>query len=506
MRPLSTQILRNALFGGGARLVSLAVAFPMTAYLVARLGIERFGLWAMVSVLTGAVGILDLSLRTAFVRHLAEDMARNDRDSVNEVVSAGFFFYLAFGVVVAAAAAASSRLLLEVFRVPAVLRREAVAVLFLGLARFLAGQLLSVYAALCDARQRMDVTNTLGLVALGVSTVLTLVLVESGAGLVGLGAAQLAGALLFYGACVPVSRLLAGPVRVSVRCLTRRTIKRLFGYSVRLHVSSICGMVNSQLDKFLLVRWTGLTFVGSYELGARLAANAGSLHPYLAAGLLPASSHLAATGNMASLRRIYRTASRYLFLVGMPLFAFLAAYAPDLMTAWLGRPDPRAARVLLILAAGFLVNTLSNGMAFICQGIGEAGLQMRQSALQMTVNIALSIALLCAIGPYGAALGTTLALVAGAAYFVAVFHRRLGVDTVAYLRATVPVPLLVSLTAAPGLVTMLVPAATRIEAVTRALAGAGIVGLAIVLAGLRMDPGAWRRAAGALRGAARRDP
>lgn len=499
MSTLNVQILRNALFGGGARIISLGVAIPMTAYLVSRLGLERFGLWAMVSVLAGTVGVLDLGLRTAFVKHLAEDMAHGDRLHINETLSLGFFFYLVFALAAGGLVALGADRVLEFFHIPAALHREARWVLFLGMARFLAGHVFSVFAALCDARQRMDITNSLGLAALTVSTVLTLILVERGWGLIGLGTAQLTGALLFYGACIPASRRLAGPYRLSVRHLTRRTAKRLFSFSLRLHVSSICSTINTQLDKILLARWTNLSFVGSYELGARLAANAGSLHPYLAGGLLPASSHLAAANDLAELRRLYRTASIHLFLIGIPLFAFLAAYAPDLMTAWMGRPQPEAARVLLILSAGFMVNTLSNGMAFICQGIGEAGLQMRQSVLQMTANLVLSILLLVAIGPYGAPLGTSLALMIGAAYFLVLFHRRIGVRTAEYLQATVWIPLLVSLAAAPGIVLAFFPSGGRIESLLRVGIGGAVLGTAVLVAGLRIDPGGWSRVRTALR-------
>jgi len=493
MKNLNIQILRNALFGGGARMISLLVAIPMTAYLVSRLGMERFGLWAMVSVLAGTVGMLDLSLRTGFVKHLAEDMAHDARESINEIVSFGFIFYLGFALLAALLIGFGADPLLDFFHVGPDLRPEARWVLFLGMARVLSGHVLSVFASLCDARQRMDITNSIGLASLAVSTLLTIVFIEQGWGLIGLGAAQLTGALLFYVACIPVARHLAGPFRISIRHLTRRTFKRLFGFSMRLHISSLCGTINTQLDKILLARWTTLAFVGSYELGARLAANAGSLHPYLAGGLLPASSHLSAAGDLAKLRRVYRTASVYLFLIGIPLFAFLAAYAPDLMTAWLGRPHPEAARILLILSAGFMVNTLSNGMAFICQGIGEPGIQMRQSFLQMTVNLVLSILLLVTIGPYGAPLGTSIALMVGATYFIVIFHRRIGVRTADYLKATVGIPSLVSLAAAPGIAFSFLPAATRSAALIRIAGGGALLGGAVLVAGHLVDRSGWSR-------------
>ena len=63
---MSATLVRNALFGSGGRVITLAVGLIMTPYLLVRLGTDRFGVWALVTVVTGAVGLLDFSLKNAF--------------------------------------------------------------------------------------------------------------------------------------------------------------------------------------------------------------------------------------------------------------------------------------------------------------------------------------------------------------------------------------------------------------------------------------------------------
>ena len=148
----------------------------------------------------------------------------------------------------------------------------------------------------------------------------------------------------------------------------------------------------------------------------------GSLQPFLTSALLPAASHLQATGDITRLRELYLRSSRYLFTVGLPPFVLASVFAGDVITAWIGRPDPFAAAVLMLLAGGYLVNSSSNAMAFVCQGIGRPDIQARQSALQLVANILLSVVLLWWIGPLGAPLGTSLALLIGAVFFAVRFH------------------------------------------------------------------------------------
>lgn len=486
MRPLTHQLIRNAVYGGGARAVTMAVAIPMTAYVVARIGMERFGIWALVSAAMGAMGFLDFSLRTSFVKFLAEDLACDRRDRLESVLSTGLACYTVFAVIAAVALLLLDNRILGFLNVTAAHRHEARLALYLCVARFLAGQILSVFSSICDARQRMDLTNGIGLAALAVSTALTVVLVEAGWGMAGVATGQLVGTVAFYLACIPVSIRLIGPYALTWRAVTGATFRRLFGYSVRLHVSSICGIVNNQLDKFLLVRWATLPLVGSYELALRLVANLGSFQPFLAAGLLPAASHLQSAGHPEELQRIYRKASGALFMVGIPPFVFLLCFAPEIMVAWLGHPERDAAAIMMILTVGYTANALSNGMAFVCQGIGRPDIQMHQSMLQLAANLVLSLALIVTVGPLGAPLGTSIALLAGAAYFIVIFHRAMGIGTLAYLREVALPPLGCALLAAlPALAAKLLPGGTRPLELMR-LAAAG------TLYGAAWLPLAWR--------------
>jgi O-antigen/teichoic acid export membrane protein len=294
----------------------------------------------------------------------------------------------------------------------------------------------------------MDLTHSLGVASLLITVAATVVAVESGLGLQGVALAQLLGVTLFYAAVLGVSRRIEPGWRLELRAFDASWLRRLVHFGGILHISTICGTVNRQLDKVLLTNWVGLPAVTSYEIAARLVANTGSFQPYLAAALLPAASHLESVGRRRELVELYRRGSRYLFLLGVPPFIFLAANARTVMIAWLGRPEPLAAAVLLVLAGGYLVNSASNGMAFVCQGIGRPGLQARQSAIQLVANVVGSVVLLEIVGPLGAPLGTSLALILGAAVFARSVHRVLDLSTMALLREAALVPLIASLSAA----------------------------------------------------------
>jgi len=438
---LSSTLVRNALFGSGARVITLAVGLIMTPYLLARLGAERFGIWALVAVVTGAVSLLDFSLKSAFVKYLSEAVALKDRAASAAILSTGLFTYALFALAVGVILYLGSGAALGLLNTPFPLLEEARHVFLVAVAGYLVSSVLSVFPAVCDAHQRMDVSNSLGVAALVAGTCLTVLAVESGLGLPGVAWAQFAGIAVFYLACIVAAGRISGPLGISLRAVSREWLFKLFAFGWRLHVSSMCAIVNRQLDKLILSRWAALTTVASYEVALRAASNLGTLQPYLAAALLPASSQIHAAGQRQRLLAVYRKSTRYLFLAGIPPFVYLAMQSKTFITAWLGQPNSTVTLILLCLLPGYLVNSLSNGMAFVCQGMGWPGIQARQSALQLGLNVVLSLSLFHMIGPIGAPIGTSIALILGAAYFAWSFHPHLGIATLPLLRETAPVPL-----------------------------------------------------------------
>jgi hypothetical protein len=85
----------------------------------------------------------------------------------------------------------------------------------------------------------MDVTNSLGVGALIVSTTLTVAAVELGFGLLGVAWAQLVGILLFHVSCIFAARSLAGPIELGFRRIDPFWLRRMFSFSIKLHISSI---------------------------------------------------------------------------------------------------------------------------------------------------------------------------------------------------------------------------------------------------------------------------
>lgn len=71
-----------------------------------------------------------------------------------------------------------------------------------------------------------------------------------------------------------------------------------------------------------------------------------------------------------SIPAIYRESYRVIFFLSVPAFAFLTAVSPIISRIWIGRYEPAFVIFVALLAAGWLVNILSNPAYVVDLGTG----------------------------------------------------------------------------------------------------------------------------------------
>ena len=90
-------LTRNTAFNAAGRFWDAASGLVLQAYILDRIGMAAWGLWAFVNVFTSYVGLVDFGVGSSFAKYIAEHAARDEDDEVTAVVSTGFFFYLVLG-------------------------------------------------------------------------------------------------------------------------------------------------------------------------------------------------------------------------------------------------------------------------------------------------------------------------------------------------------------------------------------------------------------------------
>jgi len=415
---------RNAVYsliGYGVAAAYILVLLPVVVHY---LGTEQFGLWVLIMALTGYVWLVDLGLSLSFTKYVAQYIAERDYENVSGVVRHGILFYLAVSILVIALGGLLAPYVFRALNVPAEQLELARVAFLIALLGFGINAILYVFLSLLSGIQRMDVVNIFTSVALCLKFVAIAGALALGMGLIGMMAAEVAvGFVSLVPVVLIVKRFLPDVVPWRLGFSTSM-FKRLLKFGGQLQVSRFAELVQLQFDKLLISRYIGLTAVTMYDFGSRPLNRLRALPTTALMGLLPAVSALDVEGNQDRIRAGLLRSTRYLMLFSVPLFAFLAVFAHDIIHVWLGSGFSQAARTLQILAVGYFSSIITAALAVTSQGRGEPQYQMRTTLVQAIVNILLSTSLVLLFGYYGAVAGTAIAAVVGALLFTRVYGRR----------------------------------------------------------------------------------
>jgi len=445
--PLWRKIIRNTLFNFMGRSWAMLVGLLLTPYIVSMLGMERFGVWSLVFVVTSYLGLLDLGAGTASVKYIAEYYTQRDHDAINSIVSTGFTFYLILAFVLIALGVAFDDFVLHLFRIPSEILDEARFVLLGGIAILSFSNAFSAFQAVTRGVQRMDVTNIIALAVSVPDVIGTIAFLQLGYGLRGLIVKEAIVFVLTAGLFIFYAFRLLPSLKIGFRFCQRQRLRELLGYGIKVQVSQLADLVSSQVDKVLLGYFLGVRPVALYELGSKVVFTSKRLSQVLISAVMPAASEIEARRDPHTLLLLYLRGSKYLVLVAAPLFFLITSAAPLIMRTWMGRGYELSALVIQLLALGHLVHVLTGVGTMIVKGIGKPEVEMRYTLLLLVMNIVLGVALVARLGFLGVLIATPFSLIASSLYFMVIVHRLLRISLVPFIRDTYLKPVLASLVA-----------------------------------------------------------
>lgn len=407
-------ILRNTALNLIGLALPLAVGFVTIPLVVRALGNDRFGILALVWVVFGYFGLFDLGLGRTATRWVADALGRNETEGVPAAVWTTVGLQTAIGL----AAAGLSHLLApsivrHVLNIPAAYLGETVRTLRLvgwSLPVMFVG---SSFRGVLEAAQRFDLVNAVKVPL----NVLFYVLPLAGAAL-GLALPGIV-ALLVLSRAAALAVWAGMGLRVlpalRARPVFRRDLVRpIFSFSGWLGLSAVLYAVTASVDRLVIGSLLTVEAVAFYSAPYEAINRIGVVPNSLSMVLFPAFSFLGGGGRAERTESLFARSTKFLLLSTGPVFLLLMFFAGDALRLWLG-PDyaAQSARVVVLLAAGFLVNTVVAVPNNYLMGIGRVDIAPKYQAFELVAFVALTWA--------GARLGGITGVAAASALRLAAF-------------------------------------------------------------------------------------
>jgi O-antigen/teichoic acid export membrane protein len=402
--------------------------FLILPFVLKNLGVEMFGVWSLLTIVTNYARIVDFGISTAIVKLVAQASISESNQSLGRLISSAISLLLIIGAVLAT--------LLIVFRgwvtaslmnIPFAFHKEASLALAIGaiaLIFVLLGQTLS---ATLDAAQHMEYSNGILVITSLLNTFGVLVAIILRTGLVGLMVNNAITALIGCILAFIFFKKLYPDVLLSIKSMNLLDIEKVLKLGVIIQLAGIFSMVAEPTFKLLISHNISIASVSYFELGIRLTTIIRSLFTAALAVLLPVT----AVGQVVGrdyLKNLYNKIMRYLFIASTPAFALLFSLASPIVFVWLGLGYEAVSGLMKSLLPPIFLSLISLPSYIMAQGSGNEKL----STVTMMINVFLAVAIATITMPgmqlNGFVLAYWISNIFAAIFLLITFHRKLGLQ------------------------------------------------------------------------------
>mgnify|MGYP001182256870 CR=1 FL=1 len=391
--------------------VRMALVFLVNPYIIHSLGNQLYGVWVLVFSIINYMTILDLGLQQALVRYISKFLGLNDYDKVNSILNTSFLIYSLIGAAVIIITFVLSYFSMHWFNIPPEYIDEGKGALFIiGINTALTFIMLPWGGSL-GAFHRYDIANGIAVVEDISRTVLIVILLKTGHGIVSLAGAFLLFTIFRLAVSAVFLRKLHPPIKFGRSFVRRETMRLLFGYGMISFLISVAWLLIANTDSVVIGYFLNTSAVTIYAVAVAVIAALRNIIHAVSFPLRPLVSHYDATGDTEKIRFIFLKGTQYLYFLTFIAAGGVLILAPDFIRLWMGPGYEQSAEILKILivpAAIYFPNAIGNSVLY---AIERHRTILYLNLAEGIINLTLSIILVQKIGLLGVVYGTIISQV-----------------------------------------------------------------------------------------------
>lgn len=416
------RVARNSAWNFLGTLSPMLVAVVAVPALVHRIGTERFGLLATAWMILGYAAFVDVGLRSAIVRLVAQDVEHGRVAEARSLVWTALLLNGLLGLFGTAMVVGLAPWLVNgVLNIPAELRTEASGALIVVALAIPVAMIGATARAALEGQHRFGLLNVLQGPASALVQGAPLAVLPFSRDVRWMVAAMVAARLLGdVATCAAAAR----PWTTSAGRpgIARRRLGGVFSYGGWLTISNVVGAVMVYADRFVIGTVASMSAVTYYSICYEAITRLWIFPHSVTRTIFPMLSARADGRQRAD---VCATTAMYLALVLAPVVATVIVFAPDLLRLWLGEPfvEP-ATRILQILAFGVLLNSLAMVPFTLIQASGRPDVTAKLHLAELPLYLLLLWHGVWYWGATGAAIAWTVR-VGGDGVLLAAYARRI---------------------------------------------------------------------------------
>lgn len=407
IRSLSKNIKYNAV----SKAITFIVSFALLPFIIFHTGKEIYGIYILVTAITGYLGIMDFGVTGAVVKYVAEFTGKGAFKRVNEIVSASFSFYMIIGFIAAAILLILSFYFDLLFKVEATNKVIATHLFWITAGASVFIWPLRSFEWVLHGFQRYD--------WLAISNIITTVLTGISAYLIFTNGLSIVH-YLFISYVFIISRYAVAYIVVSKRLLrekvafpyfNRNVLRMIFGFSFYVFLTTLGSILIFQIDDLVIGAFVSVSAVSLYYVGYNLQNALRVTNSLIGGPLFPAYAEMEGKGEYDKQKMMLLKGTKYMALIFTPMVIITILFAASLIKNWMGNGFVESVLPAQVLISFWLFNSISEVGAGMLTAKGYVKVIFKIWAINAFVNLSLSLILVKYFGIVGVALGTTISMV-----------------------------------------------------------------------------------------------
>lgn len=434
-------IIENTAFSSAEKVIQVVASLIVIPFTLARLGMSAYGTWVLFGSIAGCFMLAQFGMSASFEKFIAEFRSKNDYQSLCSLISTAFYSLLFLGVIIGFIGWMIAPILIKTLLPHQDLFKTAPALkVFIAISMIgLAGQ---IFISVPRGFMRFDISSGINIIGKIIEVLMTLVLLTYNPTINSLlWVVFCSVVVVIIGHCI-VAVLIVGTDCINPFYWKWYLLKKMFLFGMPLQISFFAMWVTQNLDKFIISRFFGPVNVALYDVGAKIPLLLRQAPMMLFAVLVPRISEHSANLNDEQLRALYLKGCAFVTIASFTAISIFLPVVDQILSVWLHTaPQPLSIAVFKILLIASMVQIIAGIGSSMVRGIGKPHLEASANSIMALLNIALSVSLGYLFGVYGVVWGTAVSLVIGTCIFLVVVNRRVGIDTLDFIRKIILLPL-----------------------------------------------------------------
>ncbi len=387
---------------------TIVIAFLLSPFLVHTLGDTRYGIWSIITALTGYMALLDLGVGSAVAKYVSKHKATDDYKSINVIFSAGIVILLVVGAILIALSPFIADLVVSAFKFDSSLRdtvHTLVIIASVDIAIFIAS---GVFFGAFYGFQRNEVTNAALLFAAFIKAVCHYLVLSNGYGLVAMGIVSLVGNSLMVFLLAYLMRKIEPQVEITTRHANKSSIGSVFNYSKFTFLTMLGMQLIYYSDAFVVGYFLSAAAITIYTIPWSLSEYSNKLLQAVAQTFVPVFSEQEVL-NKKAIYDTYITGTKGVLLLSNLLCIGVLTLGDEFVGIWMGpRYAVECSAILTIMFLTLLIKSPQLLSYSILLGTANHQKFSIYNMIFSIANLILSILLVQKFGLIGVAAATAI--------------------------------------------------------------------------------------------------